>query len=181
VINSPQRLTTHNTHKGQDIHDPGGIRTRNPSKRAPQTHSLDGTATGTGAGGKVDYSHKAQLNFETEITAAKRISACYRITVRTGTPDNNTISDIFWPRLLASKTTLHSIFSGNLKCMRKLNAKFKFRCNLSACESRSLCFVLHSTNSEVYLQQRVACSHIILHRVKFTTAQTARILDCATV
>jgi hypothetical protein len=27
-------LTTHNTHKRQDIHAPGGIRTRNPSKRS---------------------------------------------------------------------------------------------------------------------------------------------------
>jgi hypothetical protein len=31
-----------------DIHAPGGIRTRNPSKQLPQTQALDHAATGTG-------------------------------------------------------------------------------------------------------------------------------------
>jgi hypothetical protein len=31
-----------------DSHDPGGIRTHNPSKRGPQTHALDRAGTGIG-------------------------------------------------------------------------------------------------------------------------------------
>ena len=37
-------LTTHNTHKRQNIHGPGGIRTHNRSKR----EAADGEATGNG-------------------------------------------------------------------------------------------------------------------------------------
>ena len=37
-------LTSHE----RAIHAPRGIRTRNPSKKRPQTHALDRAATGTG-------------------------------------------------------------------------------------------------------------------------------------
>jgi hypothetical protein len=41
-------LTTTQHSQERDIHAPGGIRTRNPSKRALQTHALDCAATGIG-------------------------------------------------------------------------------------------------------------------------------------
>jgi hypothetical protein len=38
--------TWQHTKLTRDIHAPGGIQTRNRSKRRPQTHAVDGSATG---------------------------------------------------------------------------------------------------------------------------------------
>jgi hypothetical protein len=50
VISPTQRPLPDNTQHSQetDIHAPGGIRTRNTSKRTAKTHALERAATGIG-------------------------------------------------------------------------------------------------------------------------------------
>jgi hypothetical protein len=52
VISPAQRPLPANTQHSEqtDIHATGGIRTHNPSKRAPQTHALHSAANGIGDG-----------------------------------------------------------------------------------------------------------------------------------
>jgi hypothetical protein len=58
VIGPTQRPLPDNTQHSQetDIHDPGGIRTHNPSNEQPQTHTLDRAATRIG----INYIYRAE-------------------------------------------------------------------------------------------------------------------------